>query len=129
MVLHLRQEKAFQISLTDVGDTRTWRTCHSQDTYHFNLGNREQKTVAYLYTGILIFFAFGGEGLTNEQGYLSSLCASPFRLHNTVVSLQLRLISFQSFFKNITSFEDSKASLTTPWTKEQVLNFSNWKIA
>ena len=76
---------------------------------HFILGNREQKTVAYLYTGILIFFAFGGEGLTNEQGYLSSLCASPFRLHNTVVSLQLRLISFQSFFKNITSFEDSIA--------------------
>ena len=62
------------------------------------------------------FLAFVGEGLPNEQGYLDSLCASPFRLHNTVVSLQLRLIAFflQSFFKNITGFEDSKASLTTP---------------
>ena len=74
------------------------------------------------------FLAFGGEGLPNEQGYLGSLCASPFRLHNTVVSPQLRLIAFQSFFRNITSFEDSKASLTTPWTKEQELNFLNWKI-
>ena len=60
---------------------------HVQDAYHFILGNREQKTVPYLYTGILIFLAFGGEELTNEQGYLGSLCASPFRLHNTVVSL------------------------------------------
>ena len=60
------------------------------------------------------FLAFGGEGLTNEQGYLSSLCASPFRLHNTFVSHQLRLMCFQSFLKNITGFEDSKASLTTP---------------
>ena len=55
------------------------------------------------------FCAFSGEELTNEQGYLSSLCASPFRLHNTVMSPQLRLISFQSFFRNITGFEDSKA--------------------
>ena len=60
------------------------------------------------------FLAFGGEGLTNEQGYLSSLCASPFILHNTFVSHQLRLMCFQSFLKNITGFEDSKASLTTP---------------
>ena len=55
------------------------------------------------------FLAFVGEGLPNEQGYLESLCASPFRLHNTVMSPQLRPISFQSFFKNITSFEDSIA--------------------
>ena len=40
------------------------------------------------------FLAFGGERFPNEQGYLGSLCASPFRLHNTVVSLQLRLIAF-----------------------------------
>ena len=75
------------------------------------------------------FLAFSGEELTNEQGYLGSLCASLFRLHNTVVSPQLRLMCFQSFFKNNTDFEDSKASLTTPQTKEQVLKFSNWKIA
>ena len=47
------------------------------------------------------FLAFSGEELTNEQGYLGSLCASPFRLHNTVVSPKLRLISFQSFFKTL----------------------------
>ena len=58
------------------------------------------------------FLTFSGEELTNEL--LGLLCASTFRLHNTVVSLQLRLITFQSFFKNITGFEDSKASLTTP---------------
>ena len=75
------------------------------------------------------FCAFSGEELTNEQGYLGSLCASLFRLHNTVVSPQLTLMCFQSFFKNNTDFEDSKASLTTPQTKEQVLNFSNWQIA
>ena len=55
------------------------------------------------------FLALGGKELTTEQGYLGSLCASPFRLHNTVVSPQMRLISFQSFFKNITTLEDSKA--------------------
>ena len=45
------------------------------------------------------FLAFGGKELTNEQGYLGLLCASPFRLHNTVVSPKLRLITFQSFLK------------------------------
>ena len=40
------------------------------------------------------FLTFVGEGLLNEQGYLGSLCASPFSIHNTVVSLQLRLIAF-----------------------------------
>ena len=56
MVLDLRQEKESQIPLTDVGDTKTLRTCHFQDAFHFNLGNRDRKTVPYSYTGILIFF-------------------------------------------------------------------------
>ena len=67
MVLDLRQEKAFQIPLTDVGDTRTWRTCHFQDAYHFILGNREQKTVPYLYTGILIFVHLVGKSLQTSK--------------------------------------------------------------
>ena len=67
MILDLRQEKAFQISLTDVGDTRTWRTCHFQDAIHFNLGNRERKTVAYLYTGILIFVHLVGKSLQTSK--------------------------------------------------------------
>ena len=67
MVLDLRQEKAFQIPLTDVGDTRTWRTCHFQDAYHFILGNRERKTVPYLYTGILIFWRLVGKSLQTSK--------------------------------------------------------------
>ena len=54
------------------------------------------------------FLAFSGEELTNEQGYLGSLCASPFRLHNTVVSPKLRLISFQSFFKTLLALKTRK---------------------
>ena len=45
------------------------------------LGNRERTTVPYLYTGILIFLAFGGKELTKEQGHLGSLCGSLYRLH------------------------------------------------
>ena len=67
MVLDLRQEKAFQIPLTDVGDTRTWRTCHFQDAYHFILGNRERKTVPYLYTWILIFVHLVGKSLQTSK--------------------------------------------------------------
>ena len=67
MVLDLRREKAFQIPLTDVGDTRTWRTCRFQDAYHFILGNRERKTVAYLYTGILIFWHLVGKSLQTSK--------------------------------------------------------------
>ena len=67
MVLDLRQEKAFQIPLTDVGDTRTWRTCHFQDAYHFILDNRERKTVPYLYTGILIFVHLVGKSLQTSK--------------------------------------------------------------
>ena len=139
-VLDLRQEKEFQIPLTDVGDTRTWRTCHFQDAFHFNLGNPERTTVPYLYTEILIFvfLAFSGEELTKEQGHLDSLSASPYRLHCRESPIeanlkdrrrktkQARNITFQSFFRHLTGFEDSKASLTSPWTREQVLNFSNW---
>ena len=54
------------------------------------------------------FCTFRGEGLTNEQGYLSSLCASPFRLHNTGVSPQLRLITFQSFLKTSLALKTKK---------------------
>ena len=43
MVLDLRREKSISIPLTDVGDTRTSRTCHFQDAYHFILGNRERR--------------------------------------------------------------------------------------
>ena len=69
----------------------------------------ESERQLHIYTLESTFLAFSGEELTTEQGYLGSLCASPFRLHNTVVSPQMRLISFQSFFKNITTLEDSKA--------------------
>ena len=67
MVLDLRQEKAFQIPLTDVGDTRTWRKYNFQDAYHFILGSREQKTVPYLYTGILIFWHLVGKSLQTSK--------------------------------------------------------------
>ena len=77
----------------------------------------ESERQFHIYTLESWFFRIWGEGLTNEQDNLGSLRAGPF------VSPKLRLISFQSFFKKITGFEDSKASLTTPWTKEQYLNF------
>ena len=83
------------------------------------------------------FLAFGGEELKKEQGHLGSLCAGPYRLHCRQSPIeanlkdrrrktkQARNITFQSFFRHLTGFEDSKASLTSPRTKEQVLNFSN----
>ena len=64
MVLDLRQAKAFQIPLTDVGDTRT---CHFHVAYHFTLGNRERKTVTYLYTGIVIFVHLVGKSLQTSK--------------------------------------------------------------
>ena len=39
---------------------------------------------------------------------LGSLCASPFRLHNTVVSAQLSLISFQFFLKTSLALKTQK---------------------
>ena len=47
----------------------------------------ESERQFHFYTLDPDFLAFGGEGFPNEQGYLGLLCASPFRLHNTVVSL------------------------------------------
>ena len=72
------------------------------------------------------FLAFARKEFTKEQGYLGSLCASPYRLHCRESPIKANLkdrrrktkharnITFQSFFRHLTGFEDSKASLTSP---------------
>ena len=55
-----------------------------------------------------VFFGLWWGRAYKRVRLLGSLCASPFRLHNTVVSAQLSLISFQFFLKTSLALKTQK---------------------
>ena len=134
----LEQNGLRSSSRKSISDSTDWCRRHKNVTnvslsrcLSFNLGNRERKTVPFLYTGILIFWHLVGKGFQTRKviWVRCALVHSDYITPSWVSSCGQLLFFAVLFKKHHWRFEDSKASLTTPWTKEQVLNFSNWKIA